>query len=185
MQKHKQLWVLAGGNGSGKTTFYETRLAPLNIPFVNADVIAREVFPDAPEINSLHAAKIAEEIRYNLLREERSFCFETVFSHPSKIDFVAHAKALGYEVILVFIYLQSVDLNKARIAQRVELGGHAVDDDRVEQRIPRVQDNVKQALPLCDRVYVLDNSSTENPYVVESRYEGGVLIQGKSIFNAS
>jgi predicted ABC-type ATPase len=45
----KQLWLLAGGNGAGKSTFYRTRLKKLGIPFVNADVIAKEIFPDTTE----------------------------------------------------------------------------------------------------------------------------------------
>ena len=52
---------------------------------------------------------------FRLLQEGRRFCFETVFSHPAKIDFVAQAKALGYEVILVFIHLKEQALNQERI----------------------------------------------------------------------
>lgn len=165
MSKNKQLWLLVGGNGAGKTTFYNLRLAPLGIPFVNADILAGELYPDAPEENSIKAARVAEEIRYNLIREGRSFCFETVFSHPSKIDFVAHAKALGYEIIMVFIHLNSAMLNKARVAQRVASGGHNVPEIRVEQRIPRLLEHVKTAMPLCDQVRILDNSLIDNPFL--------------------
>ena len=49
--------------------------------------------------------------------------FETVFSHPSKIDFLAQAKSLGYEVVLVYIHLTNDELNQARVAQRVSEGG--------------------------------------------------------------
>ena len=108
----KQLWLLAGGNGAGKSTFYRTRLAPFGIPFVNADLIAGELFPDAPEAHSYKAAQIVEEIRNNLLLDGRSFCFETVFSHHGKVDFVGKAKALGYQVILVMIHLEFPALNK-------------------------------------------------------------------------
>jgi len=160
----RQLWLLAGGNGAGKSTFYRTRLQPLGLPFVNADIIARELYPDAPEEHSYDAARIAEEVRYGLLREGRSFCFETVFSHPSKIDFVAHGKTLGYQVILVFIHLESTELNKARISQRLESGGHHVPDEKVEQRIPRLLKHIKTVIPLCDQVRVLDNSSARNPF---------------------
>ncbi len=164
MQKKKQLWLLTGGNGSGKTTFYERYLKPLGVPFVNADNIARELYPDAPEAHSYHASQIAEQLRYDLLQSGRSFCFETVFSHAKKIDFVGRAKALGYEVILVFIHLESAQLNKARISQRVKLGGHSVPDDKVESRIPRVLQNTKTVIPLCNQVRILDNSRADNPF---------------------
>lgn len=165
MPPKKQLWLLTGGNGSGKSTFYERYLKPLGVPFVNADNIAKELYPDSPEAHSYHASQIAEQLRYELLQSGRSFCFETVFSHPTKIDFVGRAKALGYEVILVFIHLASAQLNKARVAQRVELGGHSVPDDKVEARIPRVLQNTKTVIPLCDQVRILDNSRSDNPFV--------------------
>lgn len=164
MNPHKQLWILAGGNGAGKSTFYRTQLAPLGLPFVNADLLAKELYPEAPEAHSYEAARLAAELRGRLLQEGRCFCFETVFSHPSKIDFVAEAKVLGYEVILVFIHLDSVALNQARIAQRVEEGGHFVPGDKVEGRIPRLLGYIRDALPLCDHVRVLDNSRADDPF---------------------
>ncbi len=172
----KQLWLLAGGNGVGKSTFYKTFLAPRGIIFVNADQIARRVAPPAAEQASYAAAQIAERIRTGLLRQEVSFCFETVFSHPSKIDFVATAKAHGYEIILVFIHLQNAELNKARVAQRVSQGGHNVPDEKIETRIGRSLQHVRVALPLCDEVYVLDNSSYDNPYQRIARLSQGRLI---------
>ena len=182
MEDARQLWLLAGGNGAGKSTFYRTRLQPLGLPFVNADIIARELYPDAPEAHSYDAARIAEEIRYGLLQEGRSFCFETVFSHPSKIDFVAHAKTLGYQVILVFIHLESAELNMARISQRLESGGHHVPDKKVEQRIPRLLKHIKTVIPLCDQVRILDNSSARNPFkpVMVIR-DGNIEVQQKTV----
>ncbi len=165
MSDTRQLWLLAGGNGAGKSTFYRSRLAPLGIPFVNADLIARELFPDVPEVHSYEAAQIAEEICNNLLLQGRSFCFETVFSHPTKVDFVGKAKALGYQVILVMIHLEAISLNKARVAQRVEEGGHDVPDEKIETRIPRLLRLIKSVIPLCDHVTLLDNSRADNPFV--------------------
>ena len=165
MSDTRQLWLLVGGNGAGKSTFYRTRLAPLGIPFINADLVARELFPDAPEVHSYEAAQIVEEISNNLLLEGRSFCFETVFSHPTKVDFAGKAKALGYQLILVMIHLESTNLNKARVAQRVEEGGHDVPNKKIETRIPRLLRLTKSVIPLCDHVTLLDNSRADNPFV--------------------
>lgn len=107
---------------------------------------------------------IAGEIRAQFLLEGRTFCFETVFSHHSKIDFIAQAKAMGYETILVFIHLENITLNQARIAQRVSEGGHHVPDEKVISRIPRTLTYIQQALPLCDYVYILDNSRADDPF---------------------
>lgn len=171
----KQLWLLAGGNGAGKSTFYHTRLEPLGLPFVNADVIARELFATQAEQYSYAAARIAEEMRQSLLLEGRSFCFETVFSHPSKIDFVARAKALGYEIILVLVHLNNTQLNKARVSQRVSAGGHNVPDDKIEARIPRTLEHMQVIFPLCDQVHILDNSSAADPFRRVAVIREGVL----------
>ena len=160
----KQLWLLVGGNGAGKSTFYRLVLEPLGLPFVNADRLAKLVYPAAAEEHSYEAAMLAEQQRNTLLLSGASFCFETVFSHPSKIDFTARAKALGYTVIMVLIHLEQAELNAARVAQRVQEGGHNVPTEKILQRIPRMLDQVKMAIPLCDEVRVLDNSSAENPF---------------------
>ncbi len=76
---------------------------------------------------------------------------------------MAHAKALGYEIILVFIHLSNDALNLARVAQRTREGGHSVPAEKVISRIPRVLKLIKQTLPLCNQVYLLDNSRLDNP----------------------
>lgn len=176
MSDDKQLWLLAGGNGAGKSTFYRTQLQPHGIPFVNADILVKELFPEQPEQYSYEAAKLAEQIRLQLLTDGRTFCFKTVFSHPSKIDFVAKAKALGYEIVLVFIHLDQVALNNARVSQRVEEGGHNVPENKVSERIPRTLNNIRQVLPLCDRAYLLDNSRSDNPFSQILELQGGKII---------
>ena len=94
-----QLWLLVGGNGAGKTTFYRES-ALRGLPFVNADLIARSLSPDAPELAIYDAARAADELRRRYLAEGATFCAETVFSHPSKVDFVREAKRHGFEVNL-------------------------------------------------------------------------------------
>jgi predicted ABC-type ATPase len=73
-------------------------------------------------------------LRHDLLQKGISFCLETVFSHPSEIDYVAQAKALGYEVILVFIHLPMDQLNQARVAQHVSEGRHSVPTEKIVAR---------------------------------------------------
>ena len=164
MAVSKQLWILAGGNGAGKTTFYNLFLAPKGIKLVNADVIAEAICPENPEKVSYAAANVAEQIRERLLQQGVSFCFETVFSHVSKIDFVANAKAQGYEIVLVYIHLDSSELNEARVYQRVTEGGHSVPVDKIHSRIPRTMEHIGAVLPLVDEARLLDNSYRDNPF---------------------
>jgi predicted ABC-type ATPase len=171
-----QLWLLVGGNGAGKSTFYHRFLRERGVQFVNADQIARAIAPDAPEAASYEAAQLAAELRRTLLARRASFCFETVFSHPSKLDFVAEAKAAGYEIVMVFIHLESGALNLGRIAQRVAEGGHHVPPEKVAERLERLQPQVLAALPLVDQLHVLDNSSIDHPYLIQLRFEQGRLV---------
>ena len=164
MATPRQLWVLAGGNGAGKTTFYNLYLAKYGIKFVNADLIAKDIDPENPEGFSYHAATMAAKIREDLISQGVSFCFETVFSHESKIDFIAQAKANGYKIILVYIHLFDSSLNEARVKQRVSEGGHDVPTEKIHSRIPRTMKNIKTALSIVDEARILDNSSKDDPF---------------------
>lgn len=164
MAASKQLWILAGGNGAGKTTFYDLFLAPRGLKLVNADIIAEAINPISPEMVSYDAAGVAGQIRAELLQKGASFCFETVFSHVSKIDFVAKAKALGYEVILIYIHLFTSELNAARVYQRVTEGGHNVPEEKIHSRIPRTMTCIGRVLPLVNQARLLDNSCRDNPF---------------------
>lgn len=87
-----------------------------------------------------------------------------MFSHPSEIDLVTQAKTLGYEIVLIFIHLDLISLNQARVAQRAAEGGHNAPAEKVTSRIPRLLNHIKQTLPLCDFVSILDNSRADNPF---------------------
>lgn len=169
------LWVLSGGNGAGKSTFYRLILEPLGVPFVNADLVARVIDPDDPEGASYAAARLAENFRQSMLEARVSFCFETVFSHPSKIDFIASARSLGYCINLVYVGLGDSSLNEARVAQRVSEGGHSVPPDKIRDRIPRTLNNVCAAVPLVDGFIVVDNSSKSDPLRELCRVTNGAL----------
>ncbi|RLC23858.1 MAG: hypothetical protein DRH93_06130 [Deltaproteobacteria bacterium] len=164
MTQSKHLWILAGGNGAGKSTFYNLYLAQYGIKFVNADLIAKEIDYENPELSSYRAATLAARIREDLIKHGVSFCFETVFSHESKIDFIANAKARGYKITLIYIHLNSPELNEARVHQRVSEGGHNVPSEKIHSRIPRTMKHIKTALSLVDEARLLDNSFQDDPF---------------------
>lgn len=169
--------MLIGGNGAGKSTFYEQFLKPKGLPFVNADIIAREYFSEEAEARSLEASQMVEVLRYQLLAARKSFCFETVFSHKSKIDFIGDAKAAGYEITVVFIHLDNPELNVARVAQRVDSGGHSVPEERIAPRIERLLQQVQHiiTLGLVDDLHIVDNSNYTDPFIRLVSIKNGVL----------
>jgi predicted ABC-type ATPase len=180
MKSQKQLWILAGANGAGKSTFYRLFLKSRGINLINADIIARTINPVNKESASYKAMIIAERLRQDLLRQGISFCFETVFSHPSKIDFIARAKSLGYHIVLVYIHLETPELNEARVHQRVAEGGHNVPPQKIRSRIPRTMKHIANVLPLIDEARLLDNSLFDAPFRKIAVIEHGALIESVS-----
>lgn len=171
------LRVLAGPNGAGKSTYYARRIAPFaELPFINADVIARVRWPQAPEAHSYEAAQIAEDLRKTALRKRQSFVAETVFSHPSKLDLLREARAAGYQVWLTYIGLESALVSADRVEHRVARGGHNVPLDKIMQRYERVTALMREAVRLSDRAWVLDNSSARKPYRLVMLWERGELL---------
>jgi len=84
---------------------------------------------------------------------------------------------MGYEIILVFVHLDNVSLNQARVSQRVSEGGHYAPDDKVISRIPRVLQNIEKTLPLCTHCYLLDNSRLDSPFNQVAQISSNKLIR--------
>lgn len=118
-------------------------------------------------INSYIAADIAEYIRIKLLDAKISFSFETVFSHPSKIEFIKQARAKGYRVYLYFIATESSDINISRVENRVAKFGHHVEPKLIISRYHRTLDNLFEAVKLTNRAYLFDNSGEYAELVCE------------------
>jgi len=162
----KELNIIVGGNGSGKSTFYYHFLQQHGLPFLNADELAKARWPADPEAHSYEAAKEVEETRKLYVSLGKSFCFETVFSHPSKVDFLALAKSNNYTVNLFVIHIEGDPAtNVARVANRQTQGGHGVPEDKIKGRIPRTLNHIALAIPLCDTVSFYDNTSSSHPFV--------------------
>ena len=168
--------LLAGPNGSGKTTFYERVLHPVtNLDFVNADHIAAATWPGAEAEHSYEAAALAAEQRSRLIAAGVSFATETVFSHPSKLELLQAAADAGYHVNLHVIAVP-VELAVARVTERVRHGGHAVPEIKVRERYARLWGYVCQAVDLADEAHVFDNSRAATPYREIARYRDGHLV---------
>jgi predicted ABC-type ATPase len=155
----KRLLVIAGPNGSGKSTLTNQLLADgVDLGhYINPDEIALTLDLTG-EARSLEAQRLAEEQRRAYLAQGVSFSFETVMSHPSKIEFLREAREAGYRIVLFFVALESPDLNVARVRQRVALGGHDVPEDRIRSRYNNVMALLPKAIKYTDRTVLFDNS---------------------------
>lgn len=156
------LLVIAGPNGSGKTTVtvrLRTDQWSEGVEYLNPDDIARDRFGDwnSPEA-TLEAARWTTARREELLTARQGIAFETVFSTDDKLGFLDRAKAAGYFVRVFFIGTSDPRINAARVAGRVMAGGHTVPIEKIINRYGRSMANLAGAIDIADRVYIYDNS---------------------------
>lgn len=156
------LLVIAGPNGSGKTTVTVRLRADQwseGVEYLNPDDIARDRFGDwnSPQA-TLEAARWTTARREALLAARQGIAIETVFSTDDKLDFVGRAKAAGYFVRVFFVGTSDPRINAARIAGRVMAGGHTVPIEKIISRYGRSMANLAGAIAVADRVYIYDNS---------------------------
>ena len=174
LDQHPQIIAIAGPNGAGKTTFYNSHLRNCAMRFVNADILAKTLHLDAYD-----AAKVAGNLREELLTQRESFVFETVFSDPigDKISFLTRANGLGYTVVLCFIGISSAEVSDQRVAMRTSQGGHDVPRDKLVARFPRVLANLREAIRRLPHVWIFDNDDLGTPFRKVAVFRDGTATE--------
>lgn len=117
--------------------------------------------------NSYLAAALADTVRQELVNESRTFTFETVMSHRSKIDFMREARRRGYRVYLYFVATDDPAINIDRVRRRVLQGGHPVADDKVVERYHKSIALLTEACEVAHRAYIFDNSGARHKLLAE------------------
>lgn len=113
------------------------------------------------------AAMVAAWLRERLIAEGISFSFETVMSHPSKVEILATTRQLGWRAYLYFVATDAVDINIGRVQVRVRLGEHAVPESKIRERYDRSLALLPSAIRNADRSYLFDNSGRQHVLVAE------------------
>lgn len=162
-----RMYILSGCNGAGKTTASYTLLPELLEcnEFVNSDEFAKSLSPFDPSLVSLKASRyMLMKIKY-LLSKKADFVIETTLATRSLTKIINEAHELGYEVTLLYFWLNSVELAIKRVKNRVENGGHNIPEDVIRRRyVTGVKYFFNIYAPLCDRWVLADNS--RSPFVV-------------------
>ena len=162
MERKPTLCVVAGPNGSGKTT---TTIQLLNNEwaadslYINPDNIALEIFGNWNSAEAvLRAAEHATRLRYQYLEERQDFVFETVFSAAEKLEFLQKAKEAGFFIRFFYVCTSDPATNVLRITQRYLDGGHEVPISKIISRYYKSLLNAAKAISFVDRAYIYDNS---------------------------
>jgi len=132
----KELYIIAGCNGAGKTTASFTILPEILDckEFVNADEIAKGLSPFQPEKVSFEAGRIMLERINDLLDRKENFAFETTLASKSYKSKIFLAREKGYNVTLLFFWLRNVNLAIERVKTRVLEGGHNIEIEVIKRR---------------------------------------------------
>ena len=180
--------ILAGHNGSGKSTMWYDRLANVfQIPLINADRMMMSILPEVgkDEVLPTWASELRDKNQgwmrvaqdgvqafvVQALANKVPFATETVFSHwkdlgkgkfESKIDRIVEMQKAGYFVILFFVGLTDSQLSIGRVSTRVAKGGHDVPLKKLTDRFPRTQKAVGAATFVADATILVDNSRDES-----------------------
>ncbi len=182
----KNLYIIAGCNGAGKTTASFTILPEIIEckEFVNADEIAKGLSPFQPEKVAFESGRIMLKRITELLFDNQSFAFETTLSTKSYKSKILEAKEKGYTVTLLFFWLQNVELAKARVKMRVSEGGHNIEPEIIERRYFRgIKNLFKIYLPIVDGAIIFDNSNGKHELLAEKTIDGQLNIIDSIKFN--
>ena len=183
---NKNLYIIAGCNGAGKTTASFTILPEILDckEFVNADEIAKGLSPFQPENVSFEAGRIMLHRINDLLNEGKNFAFETTLSTKSYKNKIIEAKHKGYRVTLLFFWLQNIELAKERVKNRVLEGGHHIPPEIIGRRYIRGIENLFHIyLDIVDGALIFDNSEGEHDLIADKQIEGGLNIINSTKFN--
>ena len=157
----KNLYIIAGCNGAGKTSASVTILPEiLNCKeFVNADEIARGISPFNPESVAVEAGRLMLQRIEFLLNGDNSFAIETTLATRSYSNLVQRAHQCGFFVQLLFFWLPSPEYAIERVAQRVREGGHNIPNDVIVRRYFAGTKNLFNIyMPIVDSWMIIDNS---------------------------
>jgi predicted ABC-type ATPase len=168
------LTIIAGPNGAGKSTFSKSARFEGRERLIDADAIAFGMNPANPAAAAIPAGREASRRIKAYLAEGVSFAAETTLSGAGTLKLIAQSKALGYEVDLTFVGLESPERCIARVRNRAQLGGHFVPEGDVRRRYDRALANAAQASKIANVAVFYDNSSGSARPVLILRHDAVV-----------
>ena len=175
----KNLYIISGCNGAGKTTASYSVLPKMLecLEFVNADEIARGLSPFNPESVAIEAGRLMLHRIEDLLAKDETFAIETTLATKSYINLVRRAQAKGYQVNVLFFWLRTPELALQRIAERVASGGHNIPEDIVRRRyVAGISNLFRIFIPEVDFWNIYDNSQKQRIQIALGGREADTIV---------
>jgi len=181
----KRLFIIAGANGSGKSTIAKVLLPTEGIVYVNPDDIARELNPGDLLAVRIAAGREALKRIDTLMDRGESFAIESTLSGNAYVATLERARSLGYETTIVYTFVDSAEACIARIAARVKSGGHPVPDEDVRRRYLRSKRNFMNAYaPLADHWMIFYNGENAPVLVAQQNRGSEIDVLTPKLYNS-
>jgi len=182
--KNKNVYIIAGPNGSGKTTFAKEFLPDYAKcqNFINADLIAQGLSPFSPQQVAIKAGKLVLSQIHEFAEKDADFAFESTLAGKSYVNLFKELKAKGCRLHLFFLWIPDTNLAIARIKDRVAEGGHHVPHQDVKRRFTRSICNFfKLYQPLLDSWMLFDNAGSV-PKLIAKTKNGHIIVSNQELF---
>jgi len=112
-----------------------------------------------------------------LISSKKDFAFETTLATKSYTNTIQKAKFNGYQVSLVYFWLDSVELATSRVQTRVLEGGHNIPVDVIKRRyFSGIKNLFELYIPICDYWMIFDNSVSPTELIAEGYPSGEIEI---------
>lgn len=155
----KTCFLFAGINGSGKTSLYNsTNITEKLGVRVSIDEIARSLGDWRSTLVQVRAGRIAINKINECIEKGLTFNQETTLPGATIVRQLQKAKEHGFQTVLYFVGVKSVDIAIERVHKRIANGGHGIDDKVILKRWKDMPQNVQKVLPLCDIAHFYDNT---------------------------
>jgi predicted ABC-type ATPase len=181
-----RLWIVAGPNGSGKTSIYDKADIEdfgRSVWIINPDALAKRIADVEglePVPANLEAVRRIEQWLYASIEAHQTVGVETVLSTPKYRSLVLAAKQRRFTIRLIYVVLNSPELNIERVRLRVAKGGHNVPSDKIVERRGRSLRQLPWFLAQADDAWLFDNSG-EKPQSIGTKSKGEIKLQTNAL----
>ncbi len=181
------LYIIAGPNGVGKTTFADRYLPDhvKQLEFVNADLIARGLSPYDPDSAAIQAGRIALTRIRELIRLGVGFTWETTMSGKTAVGWLREARSAGFILKAYFLWVKAPEVTISRIRQRVVEGGHDISEEISRRRFTKTIHNFFQVYRPLFHTWKLFENDLSGPRLIAALKDGREVVRDRARFRAA